>query len=115
MDAELWILCDSHMSRNRISLYILVNCWKMWHGILRSQAVHRQWAGRLSPALDVSHATWTPRSGDSTRLNGVSAIFTSFNLIVPMHFNNASVKNKHHMATGLFAIISLEIESIFSV
>lgn len=77
--------------------------------------MHGQWAGWLSPALDVSHATWTPWSGDTTGLHGVSAIFTSFNLLVPMHFNNASVKNKHHMATGLFVIISLEIESIFSV
>lgn len=48
-------------------------------------------------------------------LYGVLAIFMSFNLVVPMHFNNASVKNQHHMVTGLFAIISLEIESIFSV
>lgn len=43
------------------------------------------------------------------------AIFMSFNLVVPMHFNNASVKNQFHMLTRLFAITSLEIESIFSV
>ena len=48
-------------------------------------------------------------------LYGVLAIFMTFNLVVPMHFNNASVKNQYHMLTGLFAITSLEIESIFSV
>lgn len=41
--------------------------------------------------------------------------FLSFNLVVPMHCNNASVKNQYHLQMELFAIISLEIESIFSV
>lgn len=87
-------------------------------GHAETQAAGWAWPeGRslLTPALDVSLPPGLCSLEVPSGRCAVLAIFTSFNLVVPMHFNNASVKNQRHMVTGLFAIISLEIESIFSV